>query len=258
MHAPRSALAFCLVRVQLSSMVSRLDRLCVLAAVLSILGGCVHAQTARSNQTAAIDAVSVSPDKYKVLLENDNVRVVEYTIKPGERDQTHTHPPKVSYTVEGGSLRITMADGTSAVHESTAGDATWDPARSSHFAENVGTVPVRIVLFEIKRVDDRVPAPSEDRALVGPEDVTVKFENDSVRVMQVVLPAGLKEKQHTHPGYVTYVLSGGNVRIHAADGTARDSELKPGDAFFSNQVTHWAEVTGNSTVRVLLVEIRRR
>ncbi len=58
-------------------------------------------------QLTDIDPVSVSPDKYKVLLENNQVRVVEYSIKPGERDQPHTHPPKVSYVVNGGSLRIT-------------------------------------------------------------------------------------------------------------------------------------------------------
>lgn len=258
LQAPRSALAFCLVRVQLNSMVTHLAQPLVLAAALLIIASSAQAQPVSSNQKVEIDPVSVSPDKYKVLLENDNVRVVEYSIKPGERDQTHTHPPKVSYTLEGGSLRITQADGTSSVHSSIAGAATWDGERPTHFAENVGQTPVRIVLFEIRRVDDRVPAPSLDRALVGPEDVTVKFENDSVRVMEVVLPAGLKEKQHTHPGYVTYVASGGKVRIHAADGTTRDSDLKAGDAFFSNQVTHWAEVTGSSTIRVLLVEIRRR
>lgn len=32
---------------------------------------------------AHIDPVKVSPDKYTVLLENDNLRVVEYRIEPG-------------------------------------------------------------------------------------------------------------------------------------------------------------------------------
>jgi quercetin dioxygenase-like cupin family protein len=76
-------------------------------------------------------------------------------------------------------------------------------------------------------------------------------------MMEVVLPPGLKEKPHTHPAYVTYVLSGGKVRIHAAEGCARDSEFKTGAVFFSEQVKHWAEVTGDTTIRVLLVEIRR-
>ena len=44
------------------------------------------------------------------FLENENVRVLEYVLEPGERDQWHTHPAKVSY-VRGGELRIHLADG---------------------------------------------------------------------------------------------------------------------------------------------------
>src|SRR6476659_3448225 len=65
------------------------------------------ARSLSSQQSTDIDPVSVSPDKYKILLENDYVRVVEYSIKAGERDRPHTHPPKVSYVASGGSLRIT-------------------------------------------------------------------------------------------------------------------------------------------------------
>ncbi|HUQ21203.1 MAG TPA: hypothetical protein VM099_16405, partial [Gemmatimonadaceae bacterium] len=56
----------------------------------------VPARTASSQQSTNIDPVSVSPDKYKVLLENEYVRVVEYSIAPGESDKPHTHPAKVS------------------------------------------------------------------------------------------------------------------------------------------------------------------
>jgi beta-alanine degradation protein BauB len=235
----------------------RLTRPCFVAALLCLFSQPVYAQQVPPTPSSGIDPVSVSPDKYKILLENDYVRVVEYSIKPGERDQTHTHPPKASYVVEGGLLRIVPADGASFIDTTKAGDASWSGERAKHFAENVGTAPVRIVLFEIKQIKDRAPVPAEDRALVGPEDVTIKLANDSVRVMEVVLPPGLKEKPHTHPAYVTYVSSGGKVRIHAADGSARDSDLKTGAVFFSERVNHWAEVTGDTTIRVLLVEIRR-
>jgi quercetin dioxygenase-like cupin family protein len=97
-----------------------------------------------------IDAVAVSPDRFKVLLENPHVRVVEYVLLPGERDQWHTHPPKVSYVVSGGTLRITTEDGKSFMTEEKAGSATWMDTLGRHFATNVGKTPVRIVLVEIK------------------------------------------------------------------------------------------------------------
>ena len=97
-----------------------------------------------------IDAVAVSPDRFKVLLENPHVRVVEYVLLPGERDQWHTHPPKMSYVVSGGTLRITTDDGKSFLTEEKAGSATWMDTLGRHFATNVGKTPVRIVLVEIK------------------------------------------------------------------------------------------------------------
>jgi quercetin dioxygenase-like cupin family protein len=71
-------------------------------------------------------------------------------LRPGERDQWHTHPPKVSYVVTGGTLRITTEDGQSFLTDEKAGSATWMDALGRHFGENVGKTPVRIVLIEIK------------------------------------------------------------------------------------------------------------
>src|SRR6185503_13166075 len=81
--------------------------------------------------TQEIDPVAVSPDMYKVILENDNVRVVQYTINPGQRDQNHTHPAKVSYVLTGGTLRINLGD-SSFVSEEKAGDVSFRGAVPSH------------------------------------------------------------------------------------------------------------------------------
>jgi hypothetical protein len=39
--------------------------------------------------TRAQDPVKQSPQYYKVLLENDQVRVLEYRLKPGEKEPMH-------------------------------------------------------------------------------------------------------------------------------------------------------------------------
>ncbi|HEX2170445.1 MAG TPA: hypothetical protein VHF65_09110, partial [Nitrososphaera sp.] len=38
------------------------------------------------------DAVKVAPDSYKVVLENDAVRVLEVRIKQGTKSEMHSHP----------------------------------------------------------------------------------------------------------------------------------------------------------------------
>jgi beta-alanine degradation protein BauB len=102
-------------------------------------------------EPAQVDPVVVSPDRFTVLLENEHVRVVEYVLLPGERDQWHTHPPKVSVVVTGGTLRITTEDGQSFLTDEKEASASWMGALGRHFAQNVGETPVRIILVEIKK-----------------------------------------------------------------------------------------------------------
>ena len=109
-----------------------------------------------------IDPASILPDMYEVLLDNEHVRVVEYRIEPGEKDDWHTHPPKASYVVSGGTLRITLENGESFVVAETAGSAAWLGAVGLHFGENIGDTPVRIVFIEIKSIADAPFEPVAD------------------------------------------------------------------------------------------------
>lgn len=106
-------------------------------------------------QLGEIDAVTASPEKFTVLLENEHVRVVEYVLDPRERDEWHTHPPKVSYVLSTGTLRITLEDGTSFLTEERAGTAVWMDALGRHYGENVGKTPVRVLLVEVKAARER-------------------------------------------------------------------------------------------------------
>lgn len=120
--------------------------LMVISLFLAAISSAVAAQTPAEE----IDPVVVSPDMYKVLLENEHVRVVEYEIPPGQKDNWHTHPAKVSYIVAGGSLKITPEQGESFIVEEKTGSTTWFEAVGKHFGENVGQTPIRIVFVEIK------------------------------------------------------------------------------------------------------------
>lgn len=208
-----------------------------------------------SQQTQQIDPVIVSPDMYKVLLENDHVRVVDYVIEPGQRDQWHTHPPKASYVVSGGTFRITLADSTSFLSPDTTGTASWRGSTPLHYARSVGSTPIHVILVEPK-TGFPVASPDQDPASVNPSSVRVMLANESIRVIEAVLPPGFQEKPHHHPGYVTYVLDGGTARLHSADGTTRDSELKPGAVYYNGVLDHWSENIGTTTIRVILFELR--
>jgi hypothetical protein len=59
-------------------------------------GGMASNDTLKVSKSAKlnIDELKASPANFKLLLENEHVRVLEYTLKPGAKDTPHTHPPK--------------------------------------------------------------------------------------------------------------------------------------------------------------------
>lgn len=97
-----------------------------------------------------IDVVTVSPDKCKVLMENEYVRVLEYTLAPGEKDNPHTHPPKSYYVVEGGTLRVYPEGEPSFDADERKGMVEWGDYVGKHYVENIGTTTVKLLVTEVK------------------------------------------------------------------------------------------------------------
>ena len=96
----------------------------------------------------------------------------------------------------------------------------------------------------------------QDPLVVNAKTIARKLENPRVRVLEATIKPGDKEQTHSHPAYVVYVIEGGKFRNHAADGTVTDGEFKTGDVIYRDAVTHWAENIGNTTIRLVLVELK--
>ena len=99
---------------------------------------------------------------------------------------------------------------------------------------------------------------AQDAAVVNPTTVHVTLDNPSVRVLESVLNPGQKEHVHSHPACVVYVISGGKVRSHIADGKTVDSELVTGATLYREPITHWTENIGTSPIHVILTELKDR
>lgn len=97
-----------------------------------------------------LDGVEVSPENFKILLQNEFVRIVEYSLKPGEKDNWHTHPPKSGYVISGGTLKIYPENGEPFISDEKVGDTFWSDYVGKHYDENIGSTTVTIVLTEIK------------------------------------------------------------------------------------------------------------
>ncbi|GAC1395895.1 MAG: hypothetical protein NVSMB68_12810 [Thermoanaerobaculia bacterium] len=73
----------------------------------------------------AQDVAKVAPKNIKVLLDNAEVRVLEYTAAKGEKIGMHSHPPYVVYALSSGKTHFVTADGKTRDLELKTGDATW-------------------------------------------------------------------------------------------------------------------------------------
>lgn len=103
---------------------------------------------ATSKPTSAQDPLAVGGDIYRVVLENERVRVLEARFKPGAKIAMHTHPDHVVVVTSAGRLALTNAEGTQEI-DAKVGDALYIPAES-HSAENVGTTEFVCVVTELK------------------------------------------------------------------------------------------------------------
>jgi quercetin dioxygenase-like cupin family protein len=113
----------------------------------AITGAVLHAQN------AAPDAVKLTPQYYTIRVDNDRVRVLDYRLKPGEREPMHSHVAGVAYVVSGAKLRTTYyEDGVlkSADGDLSAGDVHWRPESVVHAVENIGDTEAHALIVELK------------------------------------------------------------------------------------------------------------
>ncbi|HSP14921.1 MAG TPA: cupin domain-containing protein [Thermoanaerobaculia bacterium] len=102
------------------------------------------ATTAWAQDPAAVNAKFI-----KVTLDNSRVRVFESTLQPGDKEAMHSHPASIIYVLAGGKFRNHLPDGKTSEAELKTGDTIYrEPV--THWAENVGTTTIRLVLVELK------------------------------------------------------------------------------------------------------------
>jgi hypothetical protein len=95
-------------------------------------------------------AVTTDPDKYKVIFENDRVRVIDYKDKPGDKTKLHHHPDAVLYLLSAFKRKLTFDNGKSVVVDIKGGEVVWNDEQS-HIGENIGETNTHVLFVELKQ-----------------------------------------------------------------------------------------------------------
>lgn len=184
---------------------------------------------------AELEATVAAPDNHKILLENERVRVLEVTLRPGEVEPLHFHRwPSVLHILQADEWIDRDAKGNM-IFNSRAGPplqlpiTMWKGPEAPHSPVNLSdSVDVRLIRVEIK--DD-----------VGEADLMPILENRT----RVIL-AGIRS------GDVSGIMElYGPGSLYAADNATLLSEPRAIEAFWVNIA---ASPAHDATLEVLKIE----
>jgi len=99
-----------------------------------------------------------------------------------------------------------------------------------------------------------------DSVLAAPENHTVVFENDRVRVLHVVIPPGVVEEKHTHKNPSVFIINASPDMDYFNDKgeiVARSGKRKDGEPFWVDpEGVHWLENRDTFAFDAIRVEVK--
>jgi hypothetical protein len=104
------------------------------------------------SNASAQDPTKVMPRAYRVAFENDKLRVLDFTGRPGMGicgEGMHSHPAHLTVVLQDWQGRATTPDGTTRNRERKLGDVFWSEAET-HKVENTGKSSSRVLIIELK------------------------------------------------------------------------------------------------------------
>ena len=136
----------------------RLPQAFVLFAAMLCLTQTIRAQ----------DPVKVDPKHYKLLMENDTVRILEFKDEPGHKVPKHSHPPYFVYVMSDAKRLFTDECVTPKTVILKQGETINSKVGVTHCEENVGYTNTHVLVVEFKTAAKKVARSRKARRSHGP------------------------------------------------------------------------------------------
>ena len=88
-----------------------------------------------------------------------------------------------------------------------------------------------------------------DPVEASPDNYKLLFENEHVKVLEMVVKAGTSDNEHSHRAETAYFISGGSAKIHLPDGEVMEAEVPDGHVMYSEGWTHRVENVVRKTLK---------
>jgi hypothetical protein len=118
-------------------------------AIGIVIGVAAAVAFAAFADSPSLDPLKLSPQYYTLRLDNDCVRVLEYRLKPGQKEVMHSHAKRVLIALGDATIRSTSPDGSVGTYPSSNGEVEWSEPLT-HAVENTGTTEAHYLSVELK------------------------------------------------------------------------------------------------------------
>lgn len=203
----------------------------------------------------AQDPVQVDPAHYKVLAENDIVRVLKIDYPLGETSKMHRHPDAIFIPLGDATGTFEGADGSRTERPVKSEQPMYTPA-DTHRPSNTGKTPIDGILIEFKAAKPGTAMlPTSDRPGMK---ATVLAEGPYATAYRVTAAPGFKEPVGTTHAFaqVSVVLGPMDMWL-SIDGKPPITSWKRGDvALFAHNEPHESRNTGSTPQSFILVAIK--
>lgn len=123
----------------------------LLSAIAAIGLACGAAGCAAAAPAASLDPVAVAPEIYATQLENEHVRAILTTARPGERTPMHSHPGRAAIFLNDCLDRRVNDKGETIERQFAAGAVLWAPAETHGDFRYTFVEECRIIEVEVKQ-----------------------------------------------------------------------------------------------------------
>jgi quercetin dioxygenase-like cupin family protein len=201
----------------------------------------------------AQDPVKVAGGQYRLIAENEDVRLLEVNLAPGAKTVMHSHPDCMAVMLQPGVTKWTMPDGKTvqSTPDTKRGTVIAMDAQT-HISENMGKTTLKAVLIEFKKA-----APTAARKASSAPSCKVVAESPHATAQLCGGAAGSMVAKHTHSAGVVYVaLTDVTAEITDAAGKMHTMEMKKDAAAIAPPETHSAKNTGKAAYQLIVVDLK--
>lgn len=202
---------------------------------------------------AGQDPAKISPEAYKLVLENETVRIFRVGGPAGNKVPMHDHPDHLAIALAPGKVQIIPRDGKPETLDMANETASYVPA-GAHESANVGSAPLDAIVIELKADPGKAEIPSSR------EDMNLKVlaEGPKAVVYRVTAEPSFQEPAGTTHDYAQVIIALEPSQVSlSVDGKPATTSWSRGDVqFIGRGVPHESTNRSQKPVDFILVAIR--